>query len=107
MSDVKIKLSESGMDTPLFHDYEYHYPERNRGANGDYLTITINNKSGNFLSVAVWDEGDRQVLASNQSVSKLVIQIDGAIEHTDFFNMLDLIGKAHQVNNALGGNDVP
>jgi len=25
MSDIKVKLSESGMDTPGFHDYQYYF----------------------------------------------------------------------------------
>jgi len=103
MSDIKVKLSESGIDTPLFHDYEYHYPAKNRGANQDYLTLVIENNGGNFLSVALYDEGDRKIISRNQDVSKILIQIDGGIEHTDFFNMLKLIKEAHEVSNALGG----
>jgi len=103
MSDIKVKLSESGIDTPLFHDYEYRYPAKNRGANGDELVLIMENNSGNFFSVALYDEGDRQIVSSNQSVSKILIQIDGAIEHTDFFNMLRLIKEAHEVGSALGG----
>lgn len=103
MSDIKVKLSESGIETPLFHDYEYYYPARNRGANADELTISIENKCGNFMSVALYDEGDRELLSSTQDISKIVITIDGAIEHTDFFNMLKLIKEAHEVGRALGG----
>jgi hypothetical protein len=103
MSDINVKLSESGIDTPLFHDYQYYYPAKNRGANGDELTISIENKSGNFMSVAVYDEGGSELLSSTQDISKIVITIDGAIEHTDFFNMLKLIKEAHEIGSALGG----
>ena len=103
MTDIKVKLSESGIDTPLFHDYEYRYPAKNRGANGDELVLIMENNGGNFFSVALYDEGDRKIISRNQDVSKILIQIDGGIEHTDFFNMLKLITEAHKVNNALGG----
>lgn len=103
MSDIKVKLSESGIDTPLFHDYEYHYPASNRGANGDEFTISIDNRCGNFMSVALYDEGDRELFSRIQDISKIVITINGGIEHTDFFNMLRLIKEAHEVGSALGG----
>lgn len=103
MSDIKVKLSESGMDTPGFHDYQYYYPATNRGGNGDELVLTLENKSGNFFSVALYDEGDRKIIARDQDISKISIVIDGGIEHTDFINMLKLIIAAHEVDDALGG----
>lgn len=103
MSDIKVKLSESGVDTPMFHDYEYHYPARNRGANGDELTIGIENISGNLLSVSILDKTGSCIADYQQEVDAVVIKIHGAIEHSDFFNMLKLIKEAHEVNAALGG----
>lgn len=103
MSDIDVKLSESGIDTPLFHDYQYHYPARNRGANGDEFTLSINNMCGNLMSVTLYDEGDRELVSYFQDISKIVITINGGIEHTDFFNMLKLIKEAHEVGSALGG----
>ena len=103
MSDIKVKLSESGIDTPLFHDYQYYYPASNRGANADEFTISIDNRCGNFMSVALYDEGDRELFSRIQDISKIVITINGGIEHTDFISMLKLILEAHKVNSALGG----
>lgn len=103
MSDIKVKLSESGIDTPLFHDYQYYYPASNRGANADEFVLTLENKGGNFFSVVLYDEGDRKIITRHQDVSKISIVVDGGIEHTDFINMLKLILEAHKVNSALGG----
>jgi hypothetical protein len=103
MSDIDVKLSESGMDTPGFHDYQYYYPATNSGSNGDELVLTLENRSGNFFSVVLYDEGDRKIISRDQDVSKISIVIDGGIEHTDFFNMLKLIKEAHEVGGALGG----
>jgi hypothetical protein len=103
VSNIDVKLSKSGIDTPLFHDHQYFYPATNRGANGDELVLTLENKSGNFFSVGLYDEGDREIISRDQDVSKIVIVIDGGIEHTDFINMLKLIIAAHEVCDALGG----
>jgi hypothetical protein len=101
MSDIKIKLSKSGIDNALFHDYEYEYPESNRGANGDTLTLTIENVSGNLMSVSAFDiEGDL-FFAVDQEVGKLVLTIHGAVEHSAFFDMFKLIEEAHKVQSAL------
>ena len=99
---MKIKLSESGTDNPLFHDYEYEYPRRNRGANGDELTITIENVSGNYMSVAAFVDDGPPVFAVNQDVKKLTFTIHGAIEHSAFFDMLNLIQEAHKVKQVIG-----
>jgi len=53
--------------------------------------------------VALYDEGDRKIIARDQDISKISIVIDGGIEHTDFINMLKLIIAAHEVDDALGG----
>ena len=103
MSDINVKLSESGIHTPLFHDHQYYYPATNRGANGDEFVLTLENKGGNFFSVVLYDEGDRRIITRHQDVSKISIVVDGGIEHTDFINMLKLILAAHEVDNALGG----
>lgn len=101
---MKITLSKSGIDNPLFHDYEYEYPESNRGANGDELTITISNVSGNSMSVIAFDKINAPpVLNSSQNIDEIKITLHGAIEHSAFFDMLKLIEEAHNVNSALGG----
>lgn len=99
---MKIRLSESGTDNPLFHDYEYEYPMRNRGANGDELTITIENVSGNLMSVSAFDNEGDLFFAVDQEVGKLVLTIHGAIEHSAFFDMLKLIEEAHKVKQVIG-----
>jgi hypothetical protein len=99
---MKIRLSESGTDNPLFHDYEYEYPKRNRGANGDELTITIENVSGNLMSVSGFDAEGDLFFAVDQEVGKLVLTIHGAIEHSAFFDMLKLIQEAHKVKEVIG-----
>ena len=99
---MKIRLSESGTDNPLFHDYEYEYPMRNRGANGDELTITIENVSGNLMSVSAFDNEGDLFFAVDQEVGKLVLTIHGAIEHSAFFDMLKLIQEAHKVKEVIG-----
>jgi hypothetical protein len=103
MSDIEVKLSKSGIDTPLFHDYQYYYPARNRGGNGDELTFGIENVSGNLLSVSILDKTGVCIADYEQDVDTVVIKIHGAIEHSDFFSMLKLIKEAHEVNSALGG----
>lgn len=102
MSDIHVKLSESGIDTPLFHDYQYYYPARNRGGNGDEFTLGIENVSGNLLSVSILDKTGACIADYEQDVETVVIKVHGAIEHTDFFNMLKLIKEAHEVGYALG-----
>lgn len=103
MSDIKVKLSESGIDTPLFHDYQYHYPVSNRGGDSDEFTLGIENNSGNSISVSLFDESGLCIADYEQNIEMVVIKIHGSIEHTDFFNMLKLIKEAHEVNSALGG----
>jgi len=103
MSDINVKLSKSGIDTPLFHNYQYHYPAKNRGANGDELTLGIENVSGNLISVSLFAKSGLCIADYEQDINMVVIKIHGAIEHTDFFNMLKLIKEAHEVSNALGG----
>lgn len=100
---MHIRLSESGIETSLFHDYEYTEPESNRGANADTLTITIENKCGNFLSVDAYDLGDRLTYSNDQGVSRLTFTIHGAIERGDFLSMLELIQKALEVKKLMRG----
>jgi hypothetical protein len=103
MSDIKVKLSESGMDTPGFHDYQYYYPTTNTGSNQDEFVIGIENASGNPISISLFDKSGGCIADYEQDIDMVVIKIHGGIEHTDFFNMLKLIKEAHEVNGALGG----
>lgn len=102
MSAIKVKLSDSGSNTPGFHDYEYEFPEHNRGANADTFTLTIDNLHGNLMSVSLFDDRNREIANCDQSVGKIVITVHGALEHSDFMNMLTLIQESHDVASRIG-----
>ena len=100
MADVTLKLSDAEEGLGVFHDWEYHAPECNRGANGDYETYKVTNKSGNCLTVVVKDsDGDEYTF--DQSVQELSFTIHGGIEIGDFENLLDLVKKGYVVHNAF------
>lgn len=102
MADVTLKLSDAEEGLGVFHDWEYHAPESNRGANADCETYKVTNKSGNCLTVVVKDsDGDEYTF--DQSVQEFSFTIHGAIEIIDFDNLLDLIKKGYVVHNALRG----
>lgn len=103
MSDIEVKLSKSGMDTPGFHDYTYYYPATNTGSNQDRFVIGIENASGNPISISLFDKSGLCIADYEQDIDMVVIKIHGGIEHTDFLSMLKLIKEAHEVNGALGG----
>jgi hypothetical protein len=102
MADITLKLSDAEAGLGVFHDWEYHEPESNRGANGDRETYKVTNKSGNCLTVIVKDShGDEYTF--DQSVEELSFTIHGAIESMDFANLMELITYGHVVRNALRG----
>jgi hypothetical protein len=102
MSDIKIKLSASDPERVWLHDYEYEYPERNCGGNGDYLILKISNNCGNAMSVTAFDgTSSEPVLDEENGIHELYIKIQGAMEISALKDMLELIEKAHEVQNAL------
>jgi len=104
MADTNVKLSGSAEGVGVFHDWEYHAPERNRGANGDTETYKVTNNSGNSLSVILTDH-DGTEYTFNQSVDKLEFTIHGAIEISDFSELHKLIYKAGIIHSALRGEN--
>jgi len=100
MADVTLKLSDAEEGLGAFHDWEYHAPERNCGANGDRETYKVTNKTGNCLTVIVKDsDGDEYTF--DQSVQEFSFTIHGAIEIKDFEDLMELITYGHVVHNAF------
>lgn len=101
MSDINIKLSKSDPERVWMHDYEYNYPESNRGANGDYLIFKISNNCGNPIAALGFDGTSSEPIFHEDGIQELHIRIDGAMEISALKDMLELIEKAHEVQNAL------
>jgi hypothetical protein len=101
MSDIKIQLSKSDPEQVWMHDYEYIYPESNDGGNGDYLILKIINNCGNPISALAFDGTSSDPLFHEDGIQELHIKIDGAMEIAALKEMLELIEKAHEVQNAL------
>jgi len=101
MSDIKIQLSKSDPECVWMHDYEYEYPESNNGGNGDYLVLKIINNCGNSISAIGFDGTNSNPLFDEDSIQEIRIKIQGAMEISALKDMLELIEKAHEVQNAL------
>jgi len=100
---IDVKLSDSGIEgAGIFHDLRYTN-DRN-GGNQNEMTFSIKNESGNDIqaeiTLSVFDNKTkkyRQDVHKLESLNGVKLTIKGAIENSDFLQMLQLILEAEKM----------
>ena len=105
MSRVNVKLSDSGENAGVFHDFRY--TNDNNGGNSNSSMLEITNESGNeiFVEACITEQDPvtkkwvrRWVgTAGGQGLDGVRIHITGGIENSEFLQMLRLILEAEKM----------
>jgi len=103
---IDVKLSDSGIEgAGIFHDLRYTN-DRN-GGNQNEMIFEIRNESGNTIHVEVGTLHRNEVTEKWDMVwqhgecDAIKVKVRGAIEHSDFSQMLQLILEAEKIVNII------
>jgi hypothetical protein len=100
---IDVKLSDSGIEgAGIFHNLQYTNDRYN--GNQNKMTFEIINASGNDIeaeiTLSVYDQKTkkyRKDVHKLESLYGIKLTIKGALEHSDFLNMLQLILEAEKM----------
>lgn len=105
MSAIDVKLSDSGENAGIFHDFRYTNDREN--GNGNQSMFEISNESGNeiFVEVCITEQDPKtkkwsrnwHTLARGQGADGVRIHITGGIENSEFLQMLQVILEAEKM----------
>jgi hypothetical protein len=98
---VNVKLSDLGEGMGVFHDLRY--TNDRYGGNQNEMTLEIRNESGNIIDVELGTLRKNEVTKEwdmvweHNECDAVKVKVRGAIEHSEFLQMLQLILNAEKM----------